>query len=366
MAPYLSTSPDGRLLMSWLEPLAEGHALRYAEYVDAAWQPTRTVAAGTNWFVNWADFPSVVPLGNGLWAAHWLARRPAGGYAYDVYLALSADEGSTWSEGVVAHGDRTDTEHGFVSLYPDGDGVGYVYLDGRNMANEYTDDPRDTGMTLRAAAYRPGMGLHNEQLVDALTCDCCQTDVAFTAEGPIAVYRNRTEHEIRDIYVSRRVDDRWSEGVPLHDDNWEIPGCPVNGPEIAASGQDVVVAWFTAANDQPRVRFARSTDGGRRFSPPIDVASGDLLGHVAMTVDVGGTAWVAWQRKRGDGGAELAMRAVAADGRLGPDRILDEASDLAAFSVPQIASLEDRLIIAWTAGEYGKTTVGTAVIPRVD
>jgi hypothetical protein len=363
LAPYLATSPDGRLVMSWLEPVADGHALRYAEFGSEGWHATRTVATGSNWFVNWADFPSVVPLGNGLWVAHWLARRPAGGYAYDVFLAVSMDEGSTWSESIVAHADGTDTEHGFVSLYPDGDGVGYVYLDGRNMVNEYTDDPNDTGMTLRSAAYLPGTGLVNEQLVDPLTCDCCQTDVAFSADGPVAVYRNRTEDEIRDIYVTRRVDGHWTEGVPLHDDNWEIPGCPVNGPEIAARGQAIFVAWFTAANDQPRVRFARSADGGRSFSGPIDLASGDLLGHVAMTMDDDGTAWVAWQRKIGDGRAELVIRAVTGDDRLGPERTFGEAADVAAFSVPQIAHLDDRLVIAWTSGEYGQTTIGTAVIP---
>jgi len=362
LAPYLATSVDGRVVMSWLERDDDGYALRYAEFDAGAWSGTRTVAAGANCFVNWADFPSVVPLGNGLWAAHWLARRPAGGYAYDAYLSLSMDDGATWSEGSTAHSDGTDTEHGFVSLYPDGDGVGLVYLDGRKMANDYTDDPNDTGMTLRAASFLPGLGLVEEQLVDPLTCDCCQTDVALTREGPIAVYRNRTEQEIRDIYVTRREDGRWLDGVPLHADDWEIPGCPVNGPEIVANGDNVAVAWFTAAGDQPRVRFARSSDGGRTFTPPVDLAAGALLGHVGMVTDSRGIAWVVWQRKTADGGAELVIRQVGPDNRLGAVRVFDEAANVAPFSVPQIAHAGSRLLIAWTSGEPGETTIGTATV----
>ncbi|MDH5310629.1 MAG: glycoside hydrolase, partial [Gammaproteobacteria bacterium] len=366
LAPYLASATDGRVVMSWLEPDGEGHALRYAEFGVEGWAEPRTVASGTNWFVNWADFPSVVPLEGELWAAHWLARRPAGGYAYDVYLSTSGDGGASWSDGEIAHTDGTDTEHGFVSLYPDGGGVGFVYLDGRKMANEYTDDPNDTGMTLRSASYLPGMALADEQMVDSLTCDCCQTDVALSSEGPVAVYRNRSEAQIRDIYVTRRVEGRWTEGVPLNDDHWEIPGCPVNGPEIHARGLDVVVAWFTAANDQPRVRFARSTDGGRSFSKPLDLAAGELLGHVGMTVDASGTAWVVWQQKAGEGHAALVMRTVGADDTLGAARVFDEAVEVAAFSVPQVATQAGRLLVAWTAGEYGKTRIGTATIPLAD
>ena len=40
-------------------------------------------------------------------------------------------------------------------------------------------------------------------VLDARACDCCQTDAAMTSAGPVVVYRNRTEEEIRDIYIAR-------------------------------------------------------------------------------------------------------------------------------------------------------------------
>ena len=50
---------------------------------------------GYDWFVNWADVPSVVRLANGTLAGHWLQKSGADTYAYDVRLAYSHDDGKT-------------------------------------------------------------------------------------------------------------------------------------------------------------------------------------------------------------------------------------------------------------------------------
>ena len=119
--PHLAAGPSGHpVVMSWLEPASAAgeFRLRYAE-----WQPDRRfgapieVATGRDWFVNWADFPSVVPVNDtGGVVAHWLQQTPGGTYAYDVMTRLSADGGKTWSAPRSPHDDGTATEHGFVSL----------------------------------------------------------------------------------------------------------------------------------------------------------------------------------------------------------------------------------------------------------
>lgn len=99
------------------------------------WGESRTVSQGENWFVNWADFPSVASLRNGTLAAHWLVKSGSSTYAYDVNVSQSKD-GKSWSKSIVPHRDNTQTEHGFVSLIPLSDGrLGAVWLDGRNMKN---------------------------------------------------------------------------------------------------------------------------------------------------------------------------------------------------------------------------------------
>ncbi|TDJ14465.1 MAG: exo-alpha-sialidase, partial [Gammaproteobacteria bacterium] len=273
MAPNIAIGTDGTVVLSWIEQEGGGDALRFAVFEDEEWRNTRTVVSGDNWFVNWADFPSVVPIAESWWAAHWLVRREAGGYAYDIHAAFSSDSGNSWSAPFMPHTDGTDTEHGFVTLFPDQGGVGMIWLDGRNMVNEYdVNDVGASGMTLRSAVFATDRTASRETRVDDLICDCCQTDVALTSHGPVAVYRDRTVDETRDIYLTRFVDGEWQSGIPVGDDNWKIPGCPVNGPVIQANGLRLAVAWFSAGNQQPKVQVAWSNDAGETLSAPVAVA----------------------------------------------------------------------------------------------
>jgi len=349
MGPNLATAPDGTIVLSWMEPDGDGHLLRHSTFGRNGWGPARTVARGDDWFVNWADFPSVVPLSADLWAAHWLASQPDGGYAYDVNVALSQDAGATWSEPFLPHFDATPTEHGFVTLFPDSNGVGLVWLDGRKMVNDFDEhDVAASGMTLRSATFGIDQVPIRDQLVDDLTCDCCQTDVAMTPEGPVAVYRDRTTDEVRDIYVSRREFGEWQPGKPVAEDHWEIPACPVNGPIIRADGDTVAVAWFTAADDQPKVRAAWSSTGGRTFGTPVDVSTEVPLGHVGAALLPGGDLVVGWHRRTGAGGAALILRRVSATAAAGRPLVLAGAEHVFAFSVPQLAIAGDDLLVVWT------------------
>jgi Neuraminidase (sialidase) len=83
------------------------HALRTAARDVSGWAEARTVAQGENWFVNWADFPSVIALRDGSLAAHWLVKSGTGTYAYNVNIARSKDGGKTWSKPIVPHLDGT-------------------------------------------------------------------------------------------------------------------------------------------------------------------------------------------------------------------------------------------------------------------
>ena len=353
----------GSAVLSWIEPSGDGSALRYSVLDDGAWGAPRTVTSGENWFVNWADFPSVVPVSESLWATHWLVRREAGGYAYDIFAAISVDAGATWSEPFNPHTDGTDTEHGFVTIFPNDGGVGMIWLDGRKMVNDVTDDVAASGMTLRSATFAADLSSTSEILVDDLTCDCCQTDVAITADGPVAVYRDRSVNEIRDIYVSRFVAGRWQEGQAVSNDNWEIPGCPVNGPVIRATGSDVVVAWFSAGDDRPRVQAAWSADSGKSFSTPIEVSTDQPLGHVGSALLPNGDLVVSWHHNTGGGTAELNLRRVSASGELGDVYVLQEAADIFAFSVPQLLLQGDELIASWTSKIDDEYYLSSAAIP---
>ena len=357
MSPRLSGG-DGDLVLSWLVAEEDGTTLRFSQYMQGQWSPARTVVENVNMFANWADLPSVVPLGDKRLAAHWLVQRPHNVYSYDIAVAQSSDGGQSWSTEFAPHDDGTPTEHGFVSMFPHESKVGLVWLDGRKTSGEHDqDDPAATGMTLRAAFSDDDLTLHGEQIIDDLVCDCCQTDVALARSGPVAVYRDRTAAEVRDISVTRYIDGGWQPGRTIAADDWTFAACPVNGPSIVADGKFVAVAWFTAANG-PVVRVSTSTDNGETFSTPTNVIDGDTLGRVGLTFLDGGDLGVSWLRTGDSGSTEVLVRRVGQDGSLGP--IVTVAARAAGFSVPQIARAHDTLIFAWTEAQDGERRVVSA------
>ncbi len=350
--PHLYVGPAGRLYLSWQEEVDTSRtALRFAVREDERWSAPRTVASGAGWFVNWADFPSVVALADGrTLAAHVLVRSGAASYAYDVHLFRSADGGATGQGPHVPHRDGTPTEHGFVSLVPanaqgeaarDGATLGAVWLDGRQFAEGREE------MTLRYATLGPRGTLTDTAVLDVRTCECCQTAAARTPNGFLVAYRDRSPEEVRDIAVVRRVDGQWTAPQVVHHDGWQIAGCPVNGPALAGRGARVALAWFTMAGDQPRVRVAFSDDEGATFGAPVRVDEGRPLGRVDVALLEGGAALVSWMEQREDG-AVLHVRRVAAAGEAGPAHVVAATEASRASGFPQMAVRGDSAYFAWT------------------
>jgi len=355
--PELSATSDGRIILSWIEKVGnKRYALRFASRDKDNWSTASTISEGENWFVNWADFPSVIALADGSLAAHWLVKSAASTYAYDVNIARSKDGGKTWSKPVVPHTDKTQTEHGFVSLIalPDGR-AGAIWLDGRNLkdvkdeGDEHT--PLPVSMTLRYAAIDADGNLSDEAQLDERVCECCQTSAALTSEGALAVYRDRSDKEVRDIYTVSRQQGSWSAPRAVHADNWEINGCPVNGPSVSADGRRVAVAWYTGANDSPRVKAAFSTDAGATFGEPIQVDDGETLGRVDVLLLPDGSALVCWLAGNAEGGA-IKVRRIQPDGSLGPPAVIAKTDISRSSGFPRMARLGDEVHFAWT--EFGK------------
>jgi hypothetical protein len=352
----LVTDRRGRVYLSWIDRTPDNlFTLRFSVREGAGWSKPRTVAEGRNWFVNWADFPSVAVLPDGSLAAHWLVKSGEGTYAYDVQVARSTDGGATWSKPATPHRDATQTEHGFVSMFPAGGGkmLGAVWLDGREMKSDTSGEGHGHGhgdMTLRYAALGPDGRPSDEALLDARVCECCQTSAAATRDGAIVVYRDRSAEEIRDIGVARLVKGKWTTPRVVHADGWKIDACPVNGPSVASDGAlRAAVAWYTAANEKPRVSVAFSADQGETFSAPVTVSDATPAGRVSAVLLADGSAVVSWLEIAGAGG-EVRARRVWPGGKMGrPVKIA--ATGVARWNgFPRMALAGDTLVFAWIAG----------------
>jgi hypothetical protein len=352
IGPSLAAAADGRALLSWVEPRAGGrHALRLARRVaGSGWAGLVTVAEGAGWFVNWADFPHAAALDDGTLFAHWMEKRPGGEpYDYDIRLTRSRDGGRTWDRPLSPHADRTPAEHGFVSFAPiDEARLGVLFLDGR--------EAKAGGATsLRFAVVGPSGPPEPDERVDARVCDCCQTALARTARGMVAAYRDRSPAEVRDIAVVRREGGRWSAPVFPGSEGWEIHGCPVNGPSLAADGDRVALAWFTMAGETPRVKVAFSSDGGAIWGRPVVVDEGRPIGRVDVALLAPGAAagrgapaaaLVSWMEDA-DEGAEVRVRRAGADGSRGPSTLVARSSAARTSGFPRLVRAGVETLVVW-------------------
>lgn len=355
----LSAAPDGKPYLSWLEPLATGgHALKFSTLEGAAWSEAREIAHSDNWFVNWADHPTLAVLSNGSLVAHWLANNgdKKGGYGYGFRIALSNDGGRRWHEVHAGGTDNKEGYSGFVSLLPTPSGFDAIFL-GPPQPVVASSDPEHT-MTLSTLRFDMNGTLLGSVVADANTCSCCSTSFVQTARGPLAAYRDRTDGEIRDISVVRLQDGKWTAPKTVHTDGWHINACPTNGPAMAASGSRVAMAWFTGAGNVPRVKAAFSSDAGDRFTSPVFIDLGRPVGWPATALLDDGSAVVSWLESRGEGRGDLLIRRVAPDGRLGAPTLVAQSSSGRSTGIPQMLRVRDRLLLAWRTDR-----VQTALVP---
>lgn len=352
--PYLFSSNE-TLYLSWFEKNIDGkYSLVFSRHDGKTWSAPRVIAQGRPFMVNWADFPSIKVLENGSLVAHWMEL--SGGkqwYDYDVHISVSKDDGITWNAPLTPHRDGSKSEHGFVSIVPlDKDRFTAVWLDGRKPHVQ----------SLYASDF-DGRSFGPEKLLDPRVCDCCQTAAVRTSEGVLAIYRDRSEKEIRDMSVVRISPTEISPPRTLHADGWQIKGCPVNGPAADSRGNHVAVAWFTSDNKIGKIFGAFSQDRGKTFGTAVRLDEGDATGRVDARLLEDGSAAVSWyERSSGDGKnkGRLLVRRLLPDGSRGPAKTVAETDVSRQGGCPRMARNGSQLVIAWTEASGNFTQVRLA------
>jgi hypothetical protein len=346
--PQLTVSSRG-VLLSWVEPADKTASLKFAERIPSGWSEAKQVASGSDWFLSYADMPTVMRMRDGTLVSNWYLTTNLLAEGYDILLAYSKDEGKTWSRPQKPHRDRTKTQHGFVSMFePPGGGLGLVWLDARDQENN-TTDPEGGSIGLYAASFDASWKPTGETMVNARVCECCSTAAAVTDDGVVTAFRDRSEKEIRDIAVTRLESGKWTDPKTVHDDNWEVDSCPVNGPAISARGRQVAVAWFTAKDNKGRSFAAFSSDAGRTWGQPIALEDKVSRGYVDIELLDDGSAVASWVEFEG-GRSQFRVRRVEPSGARSAS-ITIANGEAGVIGYPRVARSGEELVFAWTEGK---------------
>ena len=355
--PFLTEDAAGSVYASWVEKRDDGNqSLQFSKLnADAsAWSEPVLIADGSNWFVNWADVPSIAVGPDGRMAAHWLEGLGTGRYAYGVRITFSDDHGQTWSSPEWLHEDESSSEHGFVSLSYASDGsLDSIWLDGRNMALG------SDNMMIMSRRINSDGTFEDEQIIDDQTCECCPTSIARLADGSIiSAFRDRSDDEIRNIHVRKGDENGWQTSAWSSSDGWKIAACPVNGPVVQSEGAHVAVAWFTAPEDVPAVHVSFSEDQGASFENTVSVHENRPIGRVGMSMLDEKKIVVTWiesgvapadsARSTAAAEAGIKMRIVHTDGTLESTNVVAPTASSRASGYPRVATQDETLVFLWT------------------
>ena len=354
----LTSTPDGELLLSWIEADPQ-RTLFCSRLSGSSWSARQVVARDPQLLLNWADFPSLCALSRGRLAAHWLVRHPVEKFATSLRIGFSPDGGKTWQTVFQAGEKLTDDYAGFVSLTPTRNGFAAVYLapsPGSTPTGGHGDHDANL-KTLRWVEFNDNGDVRSQAEIDPDVCSCCQTSVVLTSAGPVAAYRDHTGPR-RDISITRRVNGRWSQPQPLGSDRWEINACPVNGPALDVRGRDVVAAWFTGAQDHPRVQVAFSSDAGATFRPAVRVDGGQPIGRVGVLRLNDGSAVVSWLERGPSGTATVRLRRAHPDGGAGAHVDVAAVPAARTSGFPRIAGYKQYVAVAFRSNR-----VRTSLVP---
>jgi hypothetical protein len=148
--------------------------------------------------------------------------------------------------------------------------------------------------------------------------------------------------------VSRDGGRTFSDPVRVSQDNWQLDGCPENGPAIAVDArQRVHAVWPTLVRERGRETlqlFHSTTVDGQRFSPRAALPTAGQAYHPQIALAPAGSPIVVWDESASGTRRIKLWRGLAAEG-LGPGLY------------PAIAATSSQAVVAWTLRVGDRSTI---------
>jgi hypothetical protein len=326
----------------------------------------------------------------------WQKSTPVAGRTYDasnLRFAASTDGGRTFGPTLTVNDDAggPPSSHTFHDVVVGPDGTVYVaWLDSRvrdraraaaaaaagrvQPAASEVDDARSShagvmhhggaaggmagmsesdagipGSEIRLATWRPGARSFTPSVVvDRDVCPCCRAALAVGPDGTLFIsWRKVYPGNIRDVVVARSTDGGRSVSAPVevHHDGWVFAGCPHAGPSVAVDGKGrLYAAWYTGKPGAEGLYFAESSDGGRHFGSPTALETGGWVPPAQVKLAASGDhVWITWDDRR-------QAQKVVHIGRIEGTQ-LTEVGDPAPGHSPAVSAEGTQGTVAWLDGE---------------
>jgi len=300
--PGLALTPDGRLLLSWINnQQGRRTALQFSAYSPARqhWlnRPT-TIAVGNNLNTIAVMTPRMLKQRSGILWATWKQESETGLWS-DIVVSRSRDGGARWSTPQTPY-DPYDADTNvppFISLL-----FSLLWLDreervGISLITSHVEYKHWSHHLSTTSMDNTGQ-LGVEVILDLRFC--AGGNVAQTSRGPLLAWRSNAG-DTESIMVARRNADGWGTPVRIHTAASYCMKTLAVYDKIALAAHDktAIVAWrdvVDATNHQMSIHMVYSGDAGDTFAKSVEIVSGLCAYPLAVALDAQ-QAWVLWQQR---------------------------------------------------------------------
>lgn len=353
--PYLTTTTDGKTVISWVETKqgADTGTLYYAVSTDRGntFSAPLQVPTANGILPHAENMPKMVFKPDGeIIAIYGVEQDDARNkYAGRVFYTRSLNGGKSWlpAQPLVTDTGSYDQRYFDIALLPSGEAAA-IWLDNRK-------DVDAEGSSLYFTVTSGHEGFKQEKSLAETVCQCCRTDLYTDGEGGIHIaFRDIISDSIRDMVhmVSTDGGASFSDMNRISADNWVVRGCPHTGPAMVKNKEGMHFAWFTMGGGEG-VYYCQSADNGRTYTRKQKVSSVPLAKHPQIAAMADNKIMLVWDepvKVQGSFNSRVGFQL-----RDGSGKVLDTGlltADSVYASYPVIKGVDDHtVLVAYTQRE---------------
>ncbi len=249
---------------------------------------------------NGENRPKIVVAGNGDIYLSYSVRKPQP-YTGDVRFSRSLDGGKHFSPPSSISDEARPSSQRFDALAVSASGRIYLaWLDKRTKLAARQEKKPYPGIALyfsysddRGASFSPN------QIIRHHSCECCRLAMVINNDRPALMWRSVYGKNVRDhsfMVFKNPTNPGVSTPTRVSQDQWAIDACPHHGPAMSMDKEGTYhTVWFTNGTARQGLFYARSSDGGNRFSPPLGFGNPKHQSTHPHIASLGKRVFIVWK-----------------------------------------------------------------------
>ncbi len=276
----------------------------------------------------------------------------------DIRFSRSLDGGRSFSTPLTVNDNREIISHRFETLEVNDRGqVFLAWLDKRDLSAAIRKGEKYSGAAVYYAVSDDGGASFQPNLKAAdHSCECCRVAMALDSDAtPVIFWRHIFGKNERD-HAMLRLDGK-SSPIRVSYDRWEVDGCPHHGGALSIASDGVHhFVWFNNAPERHGLFYAHSADRGNRFSAPLNFGNFEAQAGHPHVLSLGKVVHVVW--KEFDGQNSVIRGMASTDGGKSWSLPRQIATTAGASDHPLLVADGTQAYLSWNTAQEGFRLIG--------